>query len=99
MKIALFAAIIFLGCACKKNQLTDDKQTDPPVTKPPKCGVILETPVLDSFVAPTYYITTMVAFDDGTEVIHFQGNVTGDHDGSWYLPKYNKDSTICIPAP
>lgn len=93
MKIVLFVAIIFLGIACKKTKLTD-KQTDPHEPKP-RCGVITETPVLDSFVYPTYYITTMVAFDNGTELVHFHGDVTGDHDGSWYLPRYDKDSTIC----
>ncbi|MEO8821175.1 MAG: hypothetical protein ABI267_10760 [Ginsengibacter sp.] len=93
MKIVLFVAIIFLGFACKKNKPTD-KQTDPQGPKP-RCGVIVQTPVLDSFVYPTYYITTMVAFDTGTELVHFHGDVTGDHDGSWYLPRYDKDSTIC----
>ncbi|MGH2647539.1 MAG: hypothetical protein ACRDE8_08235 [Ginsengibacter sp.] len=44
---------------------------------------------------PTYYITTTVAFPGGDETLHFHDNVTGGHDGSWFLPKYSKDSTFC----
>ncbi len=94
MRKSIFAVIIFLGFACKKSKLTDGKQSNPPKTKP-RCGVILQTPVLDSFVYPTYYITTVVAFDEGNEMVHIHANVTGDHDGSWYLPRYDKDSSYC----
>lgn len=61
-----------------------------------RCGIILSTPVLDSFVYPTYYISANIAFADGNEIVHLQGNVTGDHDGSWFLPKYDKDSSFCM---
>jgi hypothetical protein len=40
-----------------------------------------------------------VRFKEGDERIHFHADVTGDHDGSWFLPKYDRDSTICIPVP
>lgn len=40
-------------------------------------------------------MTTTVAFPDGIEVVHFHGTVTGDHDGSWFLTKYDKDSIYC----
>jgi hypothetical protein len=56
---------------------------------------LLATPVLDSFVYPTYYISAYIAFPDGNEIVHFRDNVTGDHDGSWYLSKYDKDSSLC----
>jgi hypothetical protein len=25
-------------------------------------------------------------------------NVTGDHDGSWFTSKYDKDSIFCMPT-
>jgi hypothetical protein len=93
MRKLLFAAIILSIVACKKKKVFE-KQTGPGETKT-RCGVILQTPVLDSFVYPTYYITTEVAFDGGVEVVHFHADVTGDHDGSWYLPRYDKDSSFC----
>ncbi|MDE3184415.1 MAG: hypothetical protein KGM16_13440 [Bacteroidota bacterium] len=98
MKKLLLTVIIFTGFACKKNKTTSNKPTDPPgITL--KCGTILNTPTLDSFVYPTYYITTIVAFQEGNEIVHFHDNVTGDHDSSWYLPKYAKDSSYCTTVP
>lgn len=91
---AVVIIIILIGLSCKKGP---QKETE---TKMPEtlteCGVILATPVLDSFIYPTYYITALVAFPDGNETVHFHDNVTGDHDGSWFLPRYDKDSTFCI---
>lgn len=96
MKKILLAGLILSGFACGKPKTNDEKTTDP--TEPTKrCGTILSTPTLDSFVAPTYYITMRVHFPEGDEIIHFHADVTGDHDGSWFLPRYDKDSTICIP--
>lgn len=92
MRKLILAVIILTGFSCKKDktQIT---------IKPPeainKCGHILKTPTLDSFIYPTYYITTVVAFDEGNEVVHFHDNVSGDHDGSWFLTKYDKDSIYC----
>lgn len=94
MKKILVAVIILTGLSCKK-----EIQPVPEITKPPiatKCGTILNTPILDSFVYPTYYLTANVAFTDETEMIHFHDNVTGNHDGSWFISKYDKDSTLCI---
>ena len=90
----VIAIIILPGVSCKKTQ-QGEPETKAPETAV-KCGTLLITPVLDSFVYPTYYITATVAFPDGNETIHFHDNVTGDHDGSWYLPRYDKDSTFCI---
>lgn len=95
MRKLLLAGLIFIGISCKKDTTGDD-DTKPKITK---CGTILSTPILDSFVYPTYYITTLVAFKDGDEVVHLQGNVTGDHDGSWFLTKYDKDTLYCLPVP
>jgi len=93
MQKLLYAVVIILLVACKKNKVSE-RQTIPGKTNP-KCGVIIKTPILDSFVYPTYYITTQVAFGEGVEVIHFHADVTGPHDGSWYLPRYDKDSSFC----
>ena len=96
MKKTLLVGLILFGFACTKTKTDDSKTTDP--TEPQlRCGIILTTPTLDSFVSPTYYITTMVRFPEGDETIHFHAEVTGDHDGSWFLPRYDKDSSICIP--
>lgn len=54
-------------------------------------------PYLDSFVYPTFYITTFVHYNEGDEVVHIHGNVDGDHDSSWYLKRYDKDSSFCSP--
>lgn len=60
MKNFFAAIIILIGFSCKKEQ---QKETE---TKAPetltKCGILLATPILDSFVYPTYYITVNVAF-------------------------------------
>jgi hypothetical protein len=90
MRKLIFAGIILLGFSCKKTK-TETKQTE----IIPHCGTVMMTPVLDSFVAPTYYITMMVKFPEGDQIIHCKGDVTGDHDGSWFLSKYNKDSSYC----
>ena len=96
MRKLLFAGMILLGFSCKKNQTNETKSQE----YISHCGTILMTPVLDSFVSPTYYITMLVAFKEGNEIIHCSGNVTGVHDGSWFLTKYNKDSTYCTaPIP
>lgn len=93
MRKILFAATILSVAACKKEKRPEN---GPGSTGPKaRCGIIVQTPILDSFVYPTYYITTEVAFDEGVEVVHFHADVTGDHDGSWYLPKYSKDSSFC----
>lgn len=94
MKKILVAGIILTGLSCKKEAQPDSEITKPPIAV--KCGVLLNTPVLDSFVFPTYYITADVAFPDGNKVVHIHDNVTGNHDGSWYLSKYDKDSTYCM---
>ncbi|HUZ61310.1 MAG TPA: hypothetical protein VMU83_21225 [Hanamia sp.] len=96
MKKFLVAAIILTGLSCKKETQPAPKITTPPITIATKCGILLNTPTLDSFVYPTYYITVNVAFPDGNELVHIHDNVTGDHDGSWYLTKYDKDSTYCM---
>jgi len=56
-------------------------------------------PYLDSFVYPTFYITTFVHYPEGDEVVHIHGNVSGDHDSSWYFKKYDKDSSFCGQQP
>ncbi|MEO8822741.1 MAG: hypothetical protein ABI366_04140 [Ginsengibacter sp.] len=95
MKKILLVGLILSGFACTKTNTGDGKTTDP-TEGPKRCGIILETPTLDSFVAPTYYITIMIHFPEGDETIHLHGEVTGDHDGSWFLPRYDKDSMICV---
>lgn len=96
MKKILLVGIILTGFSCTKTKTNDGKSTDP-AEGSKRCGTITMTPTLDSFIAPTYYITTVVHFPEGDETIHFHADVTGDHDGSWFLPRYDKDSTICIP--
>ena len=91
MRKLILAVIILIGFSCAKDTTEESKETEY-ITQ---CGTILGTPVLDSFVYPTYYLTTIVAFADGDEVVHFHDKVTGDHDGSWFLTKYDKDSTYC----
>ncbi|MEO6894103.1 MAG: hypothetical protein ABI136_03650 [Ginsengibacter sp.] len=95
MKKTLLAGLILMGLACTKTK-TDDGKISDPTEGTERCGTITVTPTLDSFIAPTYYITAVVRFPAGDEIIHFHGEVTGDHDGSWFLPRYDKDSTICI---
>ena len=96
MKQKLLVGLIFSMFACTKTKTNDEKTIDPPESQS-RCGTIIGTPTLDSFVSPTYYITAIVHFPEGDETIHFHADVTGDHDGSWFLPRYEKDSTICIP--
>lgn len=60
-----------------------------------RCGTIVMRPYLDSFVYPTFYITTFVHYREGDEVVHIHGNVDGDHDSSWYFKRYDKDSSFC----
>lgn len=95
MKKILAAGIILTVLSCKKEVKSNTGIIKPPIVVA-KCGTILSTPILDSFVYPTYYLTTNVAFSDGTVIVHFHDNVTGNHDGSWYISKYDKDSTYCI---
>ncbi len=92
MRKLILPGILFIGIACKKSN--NQKLTKPDVVA--KCGTILSQPTLDSFVYPTYYITTMVEFKDGIEIVHLSGKVSGDHDGSWFLKTYDKDTTYCI---
>jgi hypothetical protein len=94
MKKVLVAAIVLLCIACKK-EIQNDAATKTPAIQG-KCGIILSTPVLDSFVYPTYYISFNIAFPDGNEIMHLHDNVTGDHDGSWFIPKYDKGSSFCV---
>jgi hypothetical protein len=91
MRKLILTAIIFIALSCKKNNSVDT--TTPVVIT--KCGAILKTPTLDSFVYPTYYITMHVAFKEGTEIVHLHGNVSGAHDGSWFLTTYDKDTIYC----
>ncbi len=91
MRPFIFILFIAFTLSCKKNNAPDEKQIDPPR----ECGTILQTPVLDSFFYPTYYITATVQFADAKEVVHLKGNVTGAHDGSWFLSKYDKDTVFC----
>ena len=94
MKKILAACIILTGLSCKKETHPDSQIIKP--LSDTKCGILLSTPFLDSFVYPTYYITANVSFPNGNEIVHIHDNVTGYHDGSWYLTKYDKDSTYCI---
>ena len=96
MKKLLLAFLIVSALGCRKTKFIADKTPDPPKMR---CGTILVTPTLDSFVYPTFYVTTVVAFPEGNEMVHFSGDVTGDHDSSWYLPRYDKDSSFCITVP
>jgi hypothetical protein len=91
MKKLLLSAVILIALSCSKEKKSDPKEPEYYT----RCGTLLSTPTLDSFVAPTYYITAIVAFPEGNELVHFHGNVSGDHDGSWFLSRYNIDSTYC----
>ena len=91
MKKLLIIAFLLIGFSCKK-----DKKADPAGPQYfSKCGKVLTTPVLDSFIYPTYYITAIIQYPEGNQLIHFHGNVSGNHDGSWYLSRYDIDSTYC----
>ncbi len=90
MKKLILAAIILTSVSCKKN--TKEKESEKEVLR---CGIILRTPTLDSFIFPTYYITALVSYEEGIESVHLKGEVTGDHDGSWFLKKYDKDTLYC----
>ncbi len=94
MKFFLIAIIILSGFSCTKERLNNQDTKTTNISG--KCGILMVTPVLDSFVYPTYYITAIVAFPEGNKTVHFHDDVTGDHDNSWFLPKYSKDSTLCI---
>lgn len=93
-RIVLAAGVVILtGLSCKKENNIATETKTPAI--PPRCGVLLTTPVLDSFVYPTCYISAFIAFPEGKEVVHFQYNVAGAHDGSWFLNRYDKDSSFC----
>lgn len=94
MRRLLLLFIILAEFSCKKEKTAQNIESKEPEFVP-KCGTILATPNLDSFVYPTCYLTATVAYDDGKEVVHFQYKVPGNHDGSWFLTKYDKDSTYC----
>lgn len=98
MKKLVLSLLLITQFACRKNTPSANKPSDPDGLTH-RCGTILNTPILDSFIYPTYYITTLVAFPEGNEVVHFHDQVTGDHDSSWFLPKYDKDSSYCTTAP
>ena len=85
--------LIVAGWSCTKDHNIDKQEPE----VPKRCGRILMTPTIDSFIYPTYYISATVEFDEGKEVFHARGNVTGDHDGSWFTSKYDKDSIFCTP--
>jgi hypothetical protein len=97
MKKLLLVLLVLAGLGCRKTKSIADKPTDPGTKT--RCGTILVTPTLDSFVYPTFYVSTVVAFAEGNEMVHFSGDVTGDHDSSWYLPRYDKDSSFCTTVP
>ena len=93
MKKILLAGLILFSFSCKKKDTTTDPANPVSITK---CGIILNRPTLDSFVYPTYYITMIVTFPEGNKMMHIHDNVIGDHDGSWFLTKYDKDSSFCF---
>ena len=70
MKKLILAAIIFIGFSCTKTKAHDGPKTPEYYTR---CGTIIDRPTLDSFVSPTYYITTLVAFPEGDELVHIHG--------------------------
>lgn len=95
MKRVLAASgVILIGFSCKKENNTTTTETKTPASTA-KCGILLTTPVLDSFVYPTCYISAYISFPEGKEIVHFQCNVAGSHDGSWFLNRYDKDSSFC----
>ncbi len=75
MKKILLAVFMLSAVACTKNKTDVDKTTDPTEGQM-RCGTILETPTLDSFVSPTFYISVSVRFKEGDERIHFHADVT-----------------------
>ncbi|HXS58697.1 MAG TPA: hypothetical protein VN726_21360 [Hanamia sp.] len=93
MQKLLILILIIAGFSCTKDHDIENKEPE----VPKRCGRILMTPTLDSFIYPTYYISATIEFNDGKEVLHVRGNVTGDHDGSWFTSKYDKDSILCAP--
>ena len=93
MQKLLILILIIAGFSCTKDHDIENKEPE----VPKRCGRILMTPTLDSFIYPTYYISATIEFNDGKEVLHLRDNVTGDHDGSWFTSKYDKDSILCAP--
>lgn len=89
-----FVFITFYSCQKAKNEAILLRTSPIQITR---CGTITMRPYLDSFVYPTFYITTFVHYNEGDEVVHIHGNVDGDHDSSWYLKRYDKDSSFCSP--
>src|SRR6185437_6183875 len=87
--------VIVIGFSCQKeNNLITGTETKTPAI-PAKCGILLTRPVLDSFQYPTCYISALIDFPEGREIVHLQYNVAGSHDGSWFLTRYDKDSSFC----
>ena len=94
-RVLTAGVVILIGFSCQKeNNLTTETETKTPAI-PAKCGILLTTPVLDSFQYPTCYISALIDFPEGREIVHFQYNVAGAHDGSWFLARYDKDSSFC----
>jgi hypothetical protein len=94
MQKLLMLILIVAGWSCTKDHEIEQKETE----VPKRCGRILMTPTLYSFIYPTYFISATVEFSDGKEVLQVRDNVTGDHDGSWFTSKYDKDSIFCMPT-
>ena len=94
MQKLLILILIVAGWSCTKDHEIEKKEPE----VPKRCGRILMTPTLDSFNYPTYYISATVEFSDGKEVLQVHDNVTGNHDGSWFTSKYDKDSIFCMPT-
>ena len=93
IKILLAVVFIaFFSCQKVKNEAILLRTSPIQISR---CGTITMRPYLDSFVYPTFYITTFVHYNEGDEVVHIHGNVDGDHDSSWYFKRYDKDSSFC----
>lgn len=93
-KVLAAGVVILIGLSCKKENNITTTETKTP-TSLARCGTLLTTPVLDSFIYPTCYISAYISFPEGKEIVHFQYNVVGSHDGSWFLNRYDKDSSFC----
>lgn len=93
MQKLLILILIIAGFSCTKDHDIENKEPE----VPKRCGRILMTPTLDSFIYPTYYISATIEFNNGKEVLHLRDNVTGNHDGSWFTSKYDKDNILCAP--